>query len=57
MQKNIYRVYCEFFVKASSENDVENLCLTEQAQNEFVENHIILEVCDKHFIGEIDYTI
>ena len=39
----IYKVYCEFFIKAENEKEAENIVINDLAYNNFMEEHIIIE--------------
>lgn len=46
---SVYKVYCEFFVKANDRRDVANWCMED---SDFVEKHIFIERIDTN---DIDY--
>lgn len=49
----VYKVSCEFFVKAENEEDVENY-LNEEAGLDFSESHLIINQMDKGEVKEKD---
>ena len=41
--KNVYKVYCEYYIKAKDESEAEEIVIEDMAYNNFFEEHIIIE--------------
>lgn len=45
--KNIFKVYCEFYIKAKDESEAEDIVIDDFSYNNFFEEHIIIEEVDE----------
>lgn len=41
--KNVYKVYCEYYIKAKNESEAEEIVIEDMSYNNFFEEHIMIE--------------